>query len=440
MPLPAAWSGPLDGPAQTSRTGRRPGTAIVDFMMSAGSATNSPHVRDFPSRVANAVISANTLSEDLLSSTSLETLIATIVGNYAAEPIVAHFDEKFVQTREVHGPDDKGVLKPLQMEIRVPSSGTVAVLFDVPGRTFSSLYSQGDLSEIVLTTEVSSKADWGAEDLNRSLDDWADHLTADIRAANKIIDQHRAALIDAVRPVLETRWRRTRLVRGVLRELSIPLERTVHAPASIRLDPAPLSLAKIEAESAEGAPEWSLANDLAEGLITMMSGFSTALERLPDTANRLAGEDEETLRDVLLFILNANYRGLVTGETFIGMGKSDLLLRWKDRDAFVGECKIWKGPAAFSAGIDQLLTRYTLWRHTRVALVLFIRESSNATKLIQSAHETLVSHSRTQSAHDSQEPSRRRDYTVAASGDERRPVTLTLLPVVIPRTTRGARF
>jgi hypothetical protein len=69
--------------------------------------------------------------------------------------------------------------------------------------------------------------------------------------------------------------------------------------------------------------------------------FTSALERLAETANKLAGENEETIRDLLLFILNSNYQGAATGETFIGHGKSDVLLRWHDRDAFIGECKYW---------------------------------------------------------------------------------------------------
>jgi len=167
-------------------------------------------------------------------------------------------------------------------------------------------------------------------------------------------------------------------------------------------------MAKLESAAAGGVPEWSLANDMAEGVISTISGFSMALERLPQTANRLVGEHEETLRDVLLFILNAQYRGLATGETFIGMGKSDLLLRWKNRDAFVGECKIWNGPAALTDGVEQLLTRYTLWRQSRIALILFIRDPADATRTIETAHQTIVDNIRTQSVHDSTEPDRRR--------------------------------
>lgn len=392
-----------------------------------------PYGADFARRVNDAVILANTLSEDLLGSKPFEALLNEIVESHGAQPIIGHFDRKYVQTREIHGPNDKTVLKPLQLEVRVPCEGAIAVLFQVPNRILSSTHSQGNQSEIILSATISPDGDWGAKELNERITAWTDRFAANIRDANEIITQHRADLTDAVRPILEARWRRTRLLRGALKELSIPLERTSTPASSIPLEPKSFSLARIEDEAQKGAPEWSLADDMAEGIITTIAGFSSALERLPLTADRLIGEDEETLRDVLLFILNANYGGLVTGETFIGKGKADLLLRWKDRDAFVGECKIWKGPAAFSQAIDQLLDRYTLWRHSRVALIVFIRDTANTTSHIESAHETLLKHSRTQLAHPSPEPMRRRDYTVAASADERRPATLSLLPVVLPR-------
>jgi hypothetical protein len=387
--------------------------------------------RGFADRISNAVTAANTLSEDDLAARDLETLLIEIVDTYGAHPIVVHFDRKYVNSREIHGPNDKAILKPLQIDIRVPAEGEVATLFDVPERALSSTHSSGEEHEVILT--LNSPDGLGAEDMAKVIQGWGEALETSLRSANALIAEHRVAILDAVRPILESRWRRTRLLRGALRDLSIPLQRVDSPLASIPLRPAALSMAKLESAAADGVPEWSLANDMAEGVISTISGFSMALERLPQTANRLVGEHEETLRDVLLFILNAQYHGLATGETFIGKGKSDLLLRWKNRDAFVGECKIWNGPAALTDGVEQLLTRYTLWRQSRIALILFIRDPADGSRIIETAHQTIADNTRTQSVYNFSEPDRRRDYTVATS-DDRRPATLTLLPVVIQRT------
>lgn len=391
-------------------------------------------VRGFGERLDGAVVAANTLPEDTLAARDFELLLEEIVNRHAARPVVTHFDRKYVKSRETHGPTDKAVLKPLVIEIHVPADGEVSTLFDTEPRVVSSTHSSGDKHEVIFSLQMSGGASFSSEDFAVVVSKYAGALDASVRNANALIAEHRAKVMDAVRPVLEARWRRTRLLRGALQDMNIPLEPDESAPAFIPVRPGALSMARIDAAAAEGGREWSLADELAEGVISTISDFSLALERLPQTANRLLGEHEETLRDVLLFVLNANYRGMATGETFIGLGKSDILLRWENRDAFVGECKIWRGAAALSEGIDQLLTRYTLWRQSHVALILFIRDPASATATIESAHHTIAQHSRTQLALEAPEPSRRRDYTVVTSGDERRPATLTLLPVVIPRS------
>lgn len=152
---------------------------------------------------------------------------------------------------------------------------------------------------------------------------------------------------------------------------------------------------------------------------------------MPATANRLAVANEETIRDVLLFVLNANWQGAVTGETFLGEGKTDIHLRWRDRDAFIGECKFWHGEKTFAEGLDQLLGRYTVWRATRVALLLFIRDHVDISAVIAKAVATVTSHRRFVGP---TKPggSDRHAFMMRAQHDAQKIVTLNLIPVVIP--------
>ena len=41
--------------------------------------------------------------------------------------------------------------------------------------------------------------------------------------------------------------------------------------------------------------------------------------------------------------LNGQYEGTATGETFNGLGKSDIIVRQNTANVFVAECKIWEG-------------------------------------------------------------------------------------------------
>jgi hypothetical protein len=186
-----------------------------------------------------------------------------------------------------------------------------------------------------------------------------------------------------------------------------------------------------------GPQEWSLTDAIYEQMITTITRFGHALERRPASA-RLLLPDEETLRDWLMFLLSTNYEApdgselFVGGETVNGEGKTDILIRHQDRNAFIGECKFWHGPKKFGEAIDQLLG-YTVWRDTKAAIILFIT-SRNATAAIDSAGGCLERHSRCNKAKVPADPARRRDYVFTSPHDDQRAISLALLPAVLPRT------
>jgi hypothetical protein len=364
------------------------------------------------SRWESALARARDIKQDRLVAEPLEVLLAEIVESVGPQPILIDYASRFASPQED------------RFDIRYPCTGSLSYM----GAEYSA---HGAHHELTYHVFPEADDDFTPEKLERDLATLEARLQQEVRSANEKIEHERQELVKVVLPVLERRWGKVRVLRGTLAALSIPLEKSPVAVHPIPARPAPLSLTAVTAAAARGQHEWVLADELAEGVTEAIASFGRSLERSPSAAGRLVGGDEETLRDVLLCILNATYNGLLTGETFIGDGKSDLLLRWRDRDAFVGECKIWKGQAGLKAGMDQLLTRYTLWRQSRVALVVFIDKPSDATAIIDKAHAAVREHPRTTGVIDASEPERRGDYQVTASGDERRPAQLTLLPVVL---------
>jgi len=95
------------------------------------------------------------------------------------------------------------------------------------------------------------------------------------------------------------------------------------------------------------------------------------IERSPSAFEAMS---EEHLRFYFLVILNSLFglEGTATGETFNPGGKTDILIRWKNKNLFVAECKVWRGPATVKDAIDQLLS-YLTWRDSRTALMLFVK-------------------------------------------------------------------
>lgn len=134
-------------------------------------------------------------------------------------------------------------------------------------------------------------------------------------------------------------------------------------------------------------PEPTLSMDDYEHVLELMLATARMIERNPST---FATMGEEDLRNQFLIVLNTHYEGQATAETFNAKGKTDILVRSKDRSIFIAECKIWRGQKSLAAAVDQLLS-YTTWRDTKTAVVIFNR-SKNVSQVISKVPPTMEQH------------------------------------------------
>ncbi len=202
------------------------------------------------------------------------------------------------------------------------------------------------------------------------------------------------------------------------KQIPIPVKRTP-------LRPTPRTTG---ASTPAGPPQRYLRDDVYQDVLRTVEQMGHAMERTPTAAQF----KEEELRNLILIVLNANYEGAVRGEVFNGKGKTDLLLNWEGDNAFIGECKIWSGPAKFREAIDQLL-RYVTWRDTKAALIVFIK-SGNQSEILRKAREEIQNHA--SFVRLKPEVSETRfDYLLHSTSDEERHIDLALIAVVIPLRT-----
>ena len=173
-------------------------------------------------------------------------------------------------------------------------------------------------------------------------------------------------------------------------------------------------------------PEPTLAEADYEAALGVLRNSRNALERSPSMTAKL---NEEQIRDLLLVSLNAQFEGKAGGEVFNGEGKTDILIREGDRNVFIGECKIWKGPKTIRDALDQLLLRYLVWRDTKAALLLFIR-SGHASEVIKKSIAEIEANPnyKRRGRYDSDE---RVDFVLHASGDRAREIQLAFLPFAL---------
>ena len=173
-------------------------------------------------------------------------------------------------------------------------------------------------------------------------------------------------------------------------------------------------------------PEPMLAEADYEAALGVLRNSRNALERSPSMTERL---NEEQIRDLLLVNLNAQFEGKAGGEVFNGEGKTDILIREGDRNIFIGECKIWKGPKTIRDALHQLLDVYLVWRDTKAALLLFIR-SGHVTEVMKKSIAEIEAHPnfKRRGRHDSDE---RVDFVLHASEDPAREIQLAFLPFAL---------
>ena len=101
----------------------------------------------------------------------------------------------------------------------------------------------------------------------------------------------------------------------------------------------------------EAAREARISDEDYAAIIDQLASARGLIERLPGTFSPM---DEETLRDVLLVILD-NQFGPAGGEMFSRDGKTDLIQRHAHGGpVFIVECKNWQGAKAFEHAVDQL--------------------------------------------------------------------------------------
>jgi hypothetical protein len=151
------------------------------------------------------------------------------------------------------------------------------------------------------------------------------------------------------------------------------------------------------------------------------------MERSHKTFSKLK---EEELRDFLLVILNANFEGEAMSEVFNCRGKTDILIRYKNHNVFIAECKFWRGEKAFLGTINQLF-RYVTWRDTKLAILIFNR-GGNLKTILEKIPQLVQNHRlyKRQLKLDGETKFR---YVFHIPNDPNREVILTIMVFDIPK-------
>lgn len=284
---------------------------------------------------------------------------------------------------------------------------------------FSSI--EGSVTPGYLEFEWTGGVDAGPAALVAWLQQRRDHVERFLVNNNNDVPGLNAQMRTRIRGAIESRREDEFKRRNLTANLPFRVERAAGASTPVRLHRTSVRVHQRPA-TATFAPEPELDQSDYEAILRDCVSMATVFERMP----LASGTREEHLRNVLLGMLNTNFTGQATGETFNGAGKTDILIRHEDRNLFIGECKFYDGPKSVTDAVDQVLS-YAVWRDTKTALLLFVRDQAFG-PAVDAAVAAVSDHPQRQRLLPSADTSRRSDFILTRVDDPDRAIHLALLP------------
>lgn len=313
--------------------------------------------------------------------------------------------------------------------VHIPFDGDENVFYLRPS-TFTTTFPRGRIkgSDLLLTLKFAQDTkpniDGEVQGFVGNVSQYLDWARAEIDSFNSSLEQQAMQAIEARRHRIEER-------DDYLATSSIPIRRSAGAktyiPDVVIRRPAP-SLPRAKADDKPPRLEPVLEKKIFEHILEVIRRQAAQIEKSPGA---FASMGEEDRRQVILSMLNTHYEGRAAAEAFNHRGKTDILIRYEDKNLFICECKFWSGQEGFSGTIDQLFG-YTGWRDTKLAIVMFVREKA-LTALLKKARTALGEHPQFVSWKDAASETELR-ATMRWPGDDERLADLNVFFVHTPQT------
>jgi len=367
---------------------------------------------------------------DKLLNTPTEDVLSALVESHSFTAPTLKREEAYVD-----GPHDIEIRKmDFGREIRlrgtllalvVPFDGEAGLFYMNPNRYGHAIRANLHNNNIILTVRGTNLQ---AQHVNSVLENQLAEVEQMLTLQRAMADHHRSALPQRLRPLIEERKRKLLSDRQMVAALSFPIRSRRDAPKTYV---APVARKRIQTSTvittAPFVPEPTLEEGVYREILGVVEGMAHVMERSPTTFTTIGEED---LRQHFLVQLNGQFEGTASAETFNYKGKTDILIRDKDRNLFIAECKFWTGPKAFIETIDQLLG-YLSWRDTKAAIIIFNR-NKDFSAVLQSIREAAEAHSAKKRGPATESESRFR-YVFGNPTDPHREIIITVLAFDIPK-------
>jgi len=341
----------------------------------------------------------NSQSDDYILNVNKEEFIAHLVSKFRIDPLEIHQDQLTVSTTEElisaeRHPNSYFVNQGSSysrdvIKFHLPFTGDEKLL-----KVRASSYS---LSAPLITVEDGcicfkiinfnyepTKIKQDSDGIINSIIGQNGYLTNDLNQFNATIESTASQAFDARKQQFLSK-------NDLMSALGVPVRKSSGTPSTFSI---PAKRTKVIATKPKPKvtekgykPEPTLDNIIYHQILKLIHDVGKEFERLPSL---YSNKGEEDLRDHILFVLEPNFEGSATGETFNKIGKTDVLLRHDGNNVFIAELKFWHGKKGFLDTISQLLG-YLTWRDSKAAVVMFVG-NKNFSQVLDTAKEVICEH------------------------------------------------
>lgn len=348
----------------------------------------------------NVLSSIESEKDDYILNVNESDYIAHKLSEAIIEPLEIHEDQIYASSSErmipaEHFPRSFNVYsgksyKKDVVKFHVPISGNIQLIHCVPStRLMWTMNIEVNRDQFCFEIiNFSNKP----ESIVREKDSNLSSIMQQLAHVLRDVERFNSSLEAQIKSAFESKKSRIKEKSGVLASLGVPIKKTSATSPTFAV-PAPqkrkkVTLSKPEVNEVGYSPEPSLDQTVYNDILQMIHDVGKEFERLPSL---YADKEEEHLRDHFLMMLEPNFNGSATGETFNKTGKTDILLRHENTNVFIGECKFWKGQKSFLSTISQLLG-YLTWRDSKAAVIMFV-PNKDFTSAVDVAKSSVNDHS-----------------------------------------------
>ena len=173
--------------------------------------------------------------------------------------------------------------------------------------------------------------------------------------------------------------------KAFIQSMNIPIKKPKHE--TINYNTKSKKVKKKIRHVSQNKQKIRLGSSKYEDTLIIIKDMAITMERDPST---FANLKEEEIRGIILTMLNGKYKGNALGETLNGKGKTDIIIRQKNQNILIAECKFWKGQKNLEKALEQLFG-YITWRDSNTAIIIF-NQGKDSSYVINKSIKTIEEH------------------------------------------------